>query len=284
MSGIRMHPDFSHVPIKSPSRTKAWLFCPWLVKLRDDGWRSRHLLKRDLSAVLGNILHVGLACWHETDSIAWARTAANYRYAYEVQVSSELGLSDLVRAIEEHYAPMMLALVYAMTHSVLPAAWTTLEAEMRLQAYGPCILDLVLQTPIGVTFLDYKTRIKQDAQYDAEWAAQYEIDSQVYHYAWSLEQYLERPITHYAVVLLVILPRPRMKLFTFPVHRTTMEMWLGMASGAWRDIHEANGIPPRENETHMDGRWKCEMYDACVLYHRDPNLMRVSYVQEVSHG
>ena len=239
-----------------------------MERMLSRAYKSRTFSKRDLGAAIGSVIHVGLDCFHETDSLDWAHNAMWWATrAYPL--GSGYNWNDYDRCLREALT------AYVKKQPFTPA--TVLGGECRFgEDYGNAEIDTQLWIN-GFTFADFKTKTELDTKYEQDFWLEQQDDWSYRHYVWMCQQEWKCVINQFAVCLIVLAPRPRIVVKWFPVDQRVIAAWYRSAVDTWdamyRDeVHYTNETPllvwPRRSNNHYRGQYKtrCDYYEACHTY------------------
>lgn len=268
----------TYPPIYSPTLTKKWLTCPYIYQL-DQQWVPKVPSKKHLSAIVGTVFHIGAACWRETECVEWALTAMKYRIQFEAEQAVSIGWQSVAHDLEEWWPAVQKALQYLATHDVVPAGWVVTESEARLTINGQytCTVDAVMRNDTQrLGFFDYKTHLEQDSKYAAKDVLQWEHDWQMMQCAWALWE-VERQLPILFAIVRVVFKPLSITWHPFPVKPQALYRWIDGAARVWQVMATT---APYETNNHLTQYGKCDYYDACLLYNREPQLMQIAYTKK----
>lgn len=267
--------------VYSPSQTEVYGSCPLKRTLSYAGWVSRGVGKRDLAAILGTAVTVGLEeynrCRRYGDRrIAPADAARNQAIAsLAVLPSQGRRIEDWdqsqANSIERRAG---LAVERYIAADPIPPEWPILAVEGWLPS-GQARPDLVVDDGRGPCAIDYKTKLTLKSEYESREMARWATSWQLYHYSWELKA------DHYYICLIVLEPKFRTQLIPFEIHPETMRLWETSARTRWKDMADEDDgrRQPAMATQHGNEYGPCEFVGACFGCRLDPEKMREDYVQ-----
>jgi hypothetical protein len=174
----------------------------------------------------------------------------------------------------------------AIQHSPIPGDWTVLGSEVRIEEAGNCRVDLLVDTPQGVSFVDYKTKVTLEGYAKDRAITDWSQDWQFYHYAWALKEFNQTPVNAFHVALVIGNGTAKPSLHTFPLDEELLKLWEASARQIWGDmenIESGNRVPTWNFQ--MSNRYGADSWaEAIVSYKLHSNLMSRTYVRKVKRS
>lgn len=289
--------------VYSPSQTKAYIESPlgWYLHYVE-GWSPKMIGRKELSGFLGSAFATGMDLWWKSPRGAGTQEAQLQLVCSEtiIEKSQQALAHDLQRAcnlghvVSSKEEPFLLnlpshlakALEKGLRHSPIPQEWKVLGSEVRIEEAGNCRLDLLVDTPQGVTFVDYKTKVTLEGYAKDRAITDWSQDWQFYHYAWALAKYRHKPVTSFSVALVVCSGTVKPSLHTFPLDQELLQMWEISAQQCWADMEKIEAgerIPTWGFQ--MSNRFGPDSWaEAIVNCKLHENLMSRNYIRkEVRH-
>jgi PD-(D/E)XK nuclease superfamily protein len=274
----------------SPSSTEKWDRCPMLRKLSRD-YISKRIGKRDLSAILGKAFHAGVAAYNVDRHVSNSNPTSLYVDIAIAESRMELArLRDLGARIGERDMAQANALEGRISKIVtkyvendpIPASWPILDVERILPEWGPCIIDLGLEHPMGPVVLDYKVKTEAGKWLEQD-KADYGESEQRFHYSVAYGDYLARPVYGFTICLVIVEPTVRIYLLDpFVNDPRVLDRWRRVREGAtWKlmEMEERGEIPVGMSPRHRDQFGPCPMKQICLEYDFDEDLITTDYIK-----
>lgn len=275
----------------SPSSTETWTQCPLKRHLRSTGWQPRRMGKRELGGILGTAFAQGVGAYNATRQTgatpdpALCVAVAVQSARQELRTLLERGhtIGDHDRAQAEAIEPrVQRAITRYIAADPIPPAWTVLDVERILPAWGNCRIDLGLDTPQGPVVLDYKCKLQLDQKWLGKEVERYRLSEQRFHYSAAYGDYLGRPVVAFYICLVILEPSFRTHLLPFVNAPDELAMWLQARETTWRlmEMEERGEIGVGISGKHMDEFGPCEFTGACFGSRLDPQLMSNDYITQ----
>ncbi len=266
----------------SPTQTARYCRCPTKWWLTREGWTPQAVYKNRIAAIAGQAFHA----WAEQ----YYRSNRELVSPLVAQAAFDDGIVELQEQGHTIYAEEELVQYPAVLeqgvklypkHDPIPKSWELLAFEAELGDGSR--LDLGGRNAYGRPFcLDFKTTMWCKPDDVQARLREYLYSWQCYHYAHRYGQHLGEPVTQFQIVFVVFRPVFQVVMQTFEIESEVMEWWLRSASQYWTAMDRLKDEPlvqiPMDVE-HYDKWGKCEFYDACFKYGRDPELMKAHYIQ-----
>jgi len=278
--------------IFSPSRTEAYDFCSLKGSLMyKQGWTPREADNGTMGRIVGAAFAEGTYRIHAglSDGVHEAEQLFDRQVAHYVQYGVSFS-QDLVHTREI----LGKSLVKYATQSPFKA-WQIKGAEVELQEYGNCRLDVLGIDPEGywaIADIKYKRQLKLD--YLNKTIDEYRDSWQFQHYPWAYNDYISRQITEDSSIgglmwepavrmyLVLVIAEPfRVLSYPFFTREKLQVRWLRSAQQKWADISaiQSGEREPIMSATHKDAYGPCAMKRACLEMDLDEQLMSFEYVK-----
>lgn len=149
------------------------------------------------------------------------------------------------------------------------------DVELSLPEHGNARIDLGVRDDFGLSVVDYKFKLRQDAKYYDKTVEGFRNSWQQFHYAWAYGEYKGETIHNYTICLVVSEPKFSVRLHEFPVHPESLQAWKASAHRIWTQMeHEDAGLVQPWMATEHESKWgPCEYQRACFDHRWDFNLM-----------
>lgn len=266
----------------SPTQTARYRRCPTKWWLTREGWTPRAVYKNRIAAVAGQSFHA----WAEQ----YYRSNRSDTSPLIAQAAFEGGIEELRAHGHELYADDELTSYPALleqgvklypANDPIPKSWELLAFEEELE--DGARIDLGGRNANGRPFcLDFKTTMWCKPDDIPNRLNEYAYSWQCYHYADAYGRKLGEPVNQFCIVFIVFRPVFTVVLRTFEIEPEVMEWWQNSAGQYWNEMQALKDEPlnmiPMDVE-HYDKWGKCEFYDACFKYGKDPELMDAHYIQ-----
>lgn len=274
--------------VYSPSQTKSYFESPigWYLHYVDK-WSPKVLGRKELSGFLGISFARGVEVWHKFNS-PYEEVLNESRKCLNTLLSEAYDSGQRVSPKEDAFLETILthlerALAKVMVHPPIPKEWTVLESEYVIPEAGNCRLDLLVDTPQGITFADYKTKVSIEGYAKDRAIMDWSQDWQFYHYTWALKTFEQREINSFSVALVVCSGATKPTLHTFPLDPELLTMWESCAKQTWRnmlDCEIGKAIPVWNFQ--MSNRFGADPWVDAIVYNKlDEGLMTRNYVKKV---
>lgn len=273
--------------VYSPSQTKSYLESPmgWYLHYVE-GWSPKYLGRKELSGYLGSAFAKGMECYHtgggDVDSVYTAAMAElmtslekAFLAGYSVLPKEEVfygNLSDHLRKLVDK----------GMNNSPIPSDWIIVGSEVNIPECGNCRLDLLVSTPGGETFVDYKSKVTLESGYLKdkvinEWSQ----DWQFYHYAWALKESQGVNVSEYHVALVIATGGTKPVLHTYPIDPELLLVWYDCARQTWTDMEECElGLRKPVWDFKLNNQYGPNPWNEAIINnHFHESLMSRNYVQ-----
>ena len=289
----------------SPSQTKTFSRCKfkWFLQ-KCMGTDYSTIGKRDLAACVGTAVGAMFPAYYLHDRKLTQNQLIELvisRYHHEVKERCTHGreVQDCEEAIK--YPEMLPHMVEAVLKAKpIPDDWKVLNAEAAVSDEYNAYLDLAGICQRGLWIADVKCKMQEKIGYMQNSLLKYQFDPQLLQYVreWSKKQ--GQQVEFYRIIYVVGSPVAACTYQDFEIdwdHMALREMsdatiWSDMAAANLNLKHLAeqyggySKIPlekvmlhaPMAPE-HMDGFYKCDMWDPCLLYAGDaaasPNYIQI---------
>jgi len=163
-------------------------------------------------------------------------------------------------------------------------AWQSVNAvEEPIPSYS-CRPDLGGVEPTGFECVgDIKYKSALDARYRSNTIEEYHWDPQFlqYNVAWRHARSLGPDVPVYSCLILVVGHPFTIESVYWLYTPEQLQFWITGAEGLSDRINgiQDGTVQPIPATTHRDNFGWCPMFDACMKFNLDPNLMRTKYVQ-----
>jgi len=295
--------------VYSPSATTSFMECPMWWSLAGE-WEPRQVNgPRDLARILGRGFTAGMASYHQWRQIehpiltveapsAVVESAIAAAILATTQGKNELG----ERFLNERDDATRNALESRVTKAVkkaiqldpIPPEWERVMVEADLgEAYGHAKPDLVVDSPRGLTPVDYKLKLAvrgrspEERDRNLEYLIQeYEFSWQMYHYCWALADFTGAKVTQYYIALVTLEPSFKIQLLPYEIDPESMDLWHVMATRTWEDMEQVDEghVLPSCPMYHATRYGVCDCQRAVWKHHLDPALMEQDYVRRKRSG
>ncbi len=283
--------------VYSPSATKTWERCPLLREAQRAGWHTVVHDYGDLAMIAGDAFSAGmeahnLARMSPGEPASVPVVAAQTLFQERVEhVKASGGRFEFTAKNQEAALVMeeglLEALAFTVENDPAPPEWQVVAVEQSLgPEAGYARPDVVYELPpecerdesgeqVGCRVVrltrDYKFKLASDKKYDTERVNEYLASGQAHHY-------LHFGHSRYFNSLIVVAkPKPRFVGLTayLEYDGKMINRWVAGQEGKWQAMHmqETGLLPLWESEQHEDKWGRCEMWEACLLYDRDPQRM-----------
>lgn len=266
----------------SPSSTLTFSQCPLKWYLGQQGWTTQAIGKRDIAAMIGSAISVGMEKFHlsqidsEGDALPADEWCPPSHVAAQALAEMENAMERATDAgrivppeLEAEYAAAPGRVKTAVEHLVnrqpLMPRWTTVGTEFVLPEWGNARIDLLVDTPDGLMVVDYKSKVTA-TKYQLDQAMEdYRHSNQLYHYVAALRD-IGYQVDFMAICMVVIEPRPKIHLWVYEVD----EGYLDRLEHAWKSTwqrmfywKETGNTPPMAME-HRTKYGMCEYAPLCL--------------------
>lgn len=279
----------------SPSQTANWSRCPVLWRLQNvEKWTTRSIGAKEISALCGNVFGRGMEIYNKHamregfDRVKHDEAFAKRVLDDAVEVARAYGDEEAKKLLDLGYtvddpdgadAKIDITIKALRRHIPLeptPEDWIVLGAEVVSKEHGWCRCDVLYQTPQGHRVVrDYKFKLKLDPDYRASTLEEYGESTQRNHYLYAYDAQV------FEVALVVAAPWYT-PLIPFSRDEARLASWVASQKEKWAHMERMKDGREAvwEADVHRDKFGKCPMYDACLVYNRDPERMRLGgYIQ-----
>lgn len=145
-----------------------------------------------------------------------------------------------------------------------------------------------IEPSVDLIVTDYKTKLQCKPEWVTRDLLESESDWQLWDYAWRVGEYYSRPVTHKRRIIIVLSPTAKAYVHETLVTEAGLNAWLRGAKQEWSYIAALQSpdsftgvtdLPMRTTSCY--GRYgKCKFYEACWSAERDPERMKVLYVEK----
>lgn len=277
----------------SPSQTKTFSRCRWkwfLSKFLGAGGAG--IGKRDLAAAVGTSVGAALQA-HYRQKLSRDQLVAQAmdRYQYEVEEKCKHGryVIDCEEAVV--YPTLIPQMIEAFLKAKpIPDEWEVTHAETGISDDYEAYIDIVCKTPTGPIVMDVKCRMNEKQGFMHNSLLKYQFDPQLLQYCREWSKKSGEKVERYRIIYIVGSPKALCIWEDFEVDWDYMALremsdavlWSDMAAaalslkqlalkhGGYRKIplQEVMLHAPMASE-HMDGFYKCDMWDPCLVYAGD---------------
>ena len=267
--------------IHSPSSTVAFMENPlvwWLYRV--EGWVPRLVTRREVGLIAGGGFAAGMAAYYKGAIIEDALEITKLELVTRLAEYANQPWHDDVADLQETLPAMVCRAVGKyIEKDPLGEDMKVLGVEIYREDYD-CKMDLELDTPLGLAFLDFKFSLRMDYKYVEQRLAETAYSWQFMHYAWAISQVYDRPCTQ-AYVCLVVADPFKIHLRPYPVSDELVALWYTSADSVWRVMDGVlAGTYKPWCPFKFYGRFGKDAYAEAVLSHRlHPHLMTSDYVQ-----
>ena len=288
----------------SPSQTKTFSRCrfKWFLhKLLGTDYST--VGKRDLAAAVGTAVGAAIQSHYllkGTLSIDQLIAQAQERYTYEVAERCKAGrvVEDCEEAVT--YPGLIPGMIRAFfKKKPIPDEWIVTNAESTVSDDYNAFLDLAGTCPRSPWIADIKCKMNEKGGFIRNSLLKYQYDPQLLQYVREWSKKGEK-VEFYRIIYIVGGPIPTCAFEDFEIDWDYMllrevsdcQIWSEMLAAqsqlkALASIHGGYSripldkvveITPMASE-HMDGFYKCDMWDPCLLYAGDvkhtPNYIQI---------
>ena len=268
------------VQIYSPSQTVNYGFCPryWALK-------RRHLVPRviaypELCAVLGHgfsyfaaTVNSGRGIIGEALQLATAEMDAELQHRLlnggrRITADKDKEFADTLPTLLRKAANLLMA-----NNPITRYKIVAVEQDLSDEDKGRP--DVVVLDSEGQFPVDYKLKVKLEAQWMSKELRKYDRSWQMRHYASGLSS------LRYAIVLIVLGPKPSVHFEPYSISSPILRLHQNNAVQLWANMQASSDDPRHQltNPKHYDEYGPCEMVDACETYMLDEQAMSLQYVQ-----
>jgi hypothetical protein len=275
-----------------------------LNALHKQGWRTRYIGHRDLSAITGRAIALGLGVYNRYRQLieSQGRTVGTLssaeikdvtKYAMDVGLGVKImALNDLekdgfiINSNAEGYVAEMeericRTLIGYIANDPIPAESRIVAVEHNFgPEYGNAQADLIIQEHYFKRIIDYKTKIKADTRTQARDEEGYRDNHQLFHYLWAWRQQMQEFIPHYSIGYITTQPYS-CKMLPFPVNEEALDLWAQSVQSVWRvmEMIDNGDMLPWMTSPHEDKWGVCEMYEACFKHRLNEQAMKSKYIK-----
>jgi PD-(D/E)XK nuclease superfamily protein len=282
----------------SPSRTEDWLKCPLYRHLKKE-WTPRRIGTREMAAMLGKGFHAAMSAYNSQRrtgrpigqgpvsdggaSVPYVPIAIQ-SIRMELQQAKERGcwVDERDKVTEDALERRVTKAVERyIAEDPIPESWVVLDVERILPEWGDCIIDLAMDTPMGVVVIDYKTKLTWDAKYRDSDLTDYRDSEQRFHYSVAYADFIKRPVYAFYVCLVVLEPTFHVYLEPFLNEQESLDIWRqGRENATWRvmEMEENGEIGVGRAAIHRTRFGYCDFYKACFEHKLDHQLMGRDYL------
>jgi hypothetical protein len=267
--------------IYSPSSTLDFATCPlkWALR-RFAHIVPRYIGKKECAAAVGIGFAEGVHAFYKGLPVIEAIDTARYTAERHIDTLLTSGglLSDddnvtASRVGQRAATGVERYIAWTATHD----EWWDPSPELTFPDYGPCRVDLVVNTCDGPTIIDFKTRVTNPRSF---WMIDQQLDEseqswQLKHYVWAArENGME--IEAYGIAVVVLEPRWSIHLSQWAVDEEEMKHWYGDAMTLWSRMEalerlvECQGLKAlrwiERSPTHYTKYGICDYYSLCFNF------------------
>lgn len=250
----------------SPTQVEKWLKCPQLWEY-EKTWEPRVATLEPYRAV-GLAVAAGLEAHylklHDPDEAARVTLALNFDATeqWPMETLRKLVLKGIRLALDLEVCD--------------PSQVVAVE-----QPIGHCRPDLIHQEQDGLVITDWKVRMSMDARYKDETLAKYNHSWQLLHYAWTVLTERKQPVARAQIGLIVLAPKGLSILHPVDVSLPRIYEWFESAMLVWKQMQVSGSW---RNYTQCSQPYQCSFYEACHVYHGDPDRMEALYQRKGKEG
>lgn len=279
----------------SPSQTKTYSRCrfKWFLS-KFLGVDYATIGKRDLAAGVGTAVGAAIQAHYlhkGSLSVEELVKQAESRYAFEVAQRTATGRTVQDCEEAEKYPGMIPGMIHAfLKTNPIPKEWTVDACEAPVNDDYAAYLDLAGTCPRGVWIADVKCKMMEKAGYVSNSLLKFQFDPQLLQYCREWSKKKGQNVQFYRIIYVVGSPVPLCRYQDFEVDWDYMALREQADEVIWWDMKAAeiglknlkelygsySAIPLEKVQLyapmapeHMDGIFKCDMWDPCLLYSGD---------------
>ncbi len=276
--------------IYSPSQTSDWKTCPVLWQLRQAGWRSRQLGKKDYASALGTAFAHAMHAYNagfltgQSPAIEDLYGHARGSYTNTVVLWNDWANEDQTIKVYPNAEMERLILKAVMQDPIRD--WTRVAVEETMAEAGNARPDLIARNELGALMpVDYKLKLdwgdKKWAQKNRERAIdEWSQSDQLRHYVIFTSRRHNEPVTQYAILVAVLDP-PSIELVTFWIDEAEQREWEQHQRAAWTmmDLHRNEPSLMWRASNHMMYGAPCEFWQWCFVHRGNELSAAPDYVK-----
>lgn len=289
----------------SPSQTKLFARCryKWFLS-KVLGTDYAYIGKRDLAACVGVAVGAAVQSYYlsnRTLSVTQLVEQAKSRYEHEVaeRCAGTRQVADCEEAVT--YPGLLEPMVKAfLKKQPVPAEWTVDACENPVSDDYHAYLDMAGQCPRGPWIADVKCKMSEKIGYMQNSLLKYQFDSQLLQYVREWSKKVGQKVQFYRIIYIVGSPVAACQYQDFEVDWSYLDLREQSDVALWQEMAAANlqlkyyatryggysriplekvmSVTPMSPE-HMDGFYKCDMWEPCLVYAGDasasPNYIQV---------
>lgn len=257
----------------SPSSLMVFSKCErkWLLERT---LRPSVLSKASMAAYIGIGVARGMELYHKDEVHSQLRPVEYYasQAVAEAQSGALQDIQDgciIPPALEAEYALLGprsgSAVQYLCTHQPLSPGFETIAAELVLEEWGHARIDLIVESPDGMTIVDYKTKVNTTPYMLSKTQSEYEYSHQMYFYSMALRS-LGYNIESFAIAMCILEPKPRVYLWQYMIDENVLEEY----EKTFRSLAERMARVKETGEAnmsieHYDQYGQCPWHAYCLL-------------------
>lgn len=279
----------------SPSQTELFARCPlkwWLM--RRQGFEVKYIAKNDLARWMGNAVHAGASTYymgHRTPKVEHIRDVMmeEWKTLIDEAIAQGRVIDDEEMKLEIEGKLRNVAPKLIIEQDPFPLSWSIDHVEGILEDNSR--IDIGGRDNNRIPFYaDFKSTLYCKESDIPSRLGDYAFSHQMLHYAHFYSRAVGEHVRRYFIPYTILAPKAMIHMAPYEVDEQQlarwyvsaqqwwgqMDMWLKLAEekgDAWVTDHIA------QSPNHKDGWGRCPMYDACVNYGLEPELMRTQYVQ-----
>lgn len=239
-----------------PTEVRQWLVCPTLWRF-EKRWTPR-ALPWSPAMVIGSAIHAGVAAHFRAvrgePVLGPVPTAAMVlEHGYVEQ--DTWTLESLNRLVDKG-----ITLVLKEVH-LHPDA-KIIAVEQTIAGRHP---DLVTSLHDALEVWDWKTSVSLEARWVPDRLDEYMHSWQLLDYAYHCQEYYQRPVTQVSPVLVILGPRPMVKMQPIRVSNERLQQWKRSADVVWTLMASGQtwmNLEACSNKGHFYGK-TCPMFQGC---------------------
>lgn len=265
----------------SPTQTARFLQCQTKWGLTREGWVPRAVYKNRIAAIAGQAFHAWAETYYRANREDPGPLVAQAAFDSGVEELRAQGFTIYADTEIATYSGLLLGAVqHYPKHDPIPKTWMLDAFEEELPDGSR--IDMGGRTQHGVPFcLDFKSTTWCKPDGIQARLREYEHSWQLHHYAEVYGAKLGEPVRQVHIVLVAFAPEFSATLGTFYLDPELADWWKQSAQSTWQAMQAKVETPlhalPMAAE-HGDKWGRCEYYDACFKFGRDPELMQSGYL------
>jgi len=265
--------------IYSPSSTITFQRCPTLWYLQREGWQSNLISSPELAAALGIGFSAGMEHYFRQWGLEGEVTGEVVCEA--IEIAQDTALSRITKRVEQgatldprhlmakDLIPKRLekAILGLYKRNPIPDDWTSFLTEIPLPDGGMGRPDLLVQTDMGPSVIDFKTKVTVSEWVLRSFREDFETSWQMMHYCYfGREAGID--IQNFGLILAVIEPL-HFYVDVYTVDEDHLERWYTDALGWWSLMEETEEIGEAMRVgDHRDKYGLCSLKRLCVDGHQ----------------